>query len=99
MEGDFEDEGNRGAVYFDSETDEPYLFYLAKVPVVRQSGERPQVLDEVLVGVKQFSGGSCESTPAHLLLTLTASPDTLPPISSEWVDRAADVQPVENLRG
>ena len=76
----FADEGNRGAVYFDSETDESYLFYLAKVPVVRQSGERSQVLDEVLVGVKQFSDGSCESTPAHLLLTLTAPPDTPPPI-------------------
>ena len=35
--GKFEDEGNRGAIYFDSEIDEPYLFYLAKVPVVRQS--------------------------------------------------------------
>ena len=55
------------------ETDEPYLFYLAKIPVVRQSGERSQVLDEVLVGVKQFSDGRCERTPAHLLLTLTAS--------------------------
>ena len=28
--GKFEDEGNRGAVYFDPQTDEPYLFYLAK---------------------------------------------------------------------
>ena len=28
--GEFEDEGNRGAVYFDPQTDEPYLFYLAK---------------------------------------------------------------------
>ena len=91
------DEGNRGAVYFDPQTDEPYLFYLAKVPVVRQSGERSQVLDEVLVGVQQFSDGRCESTPAHLLLTLTASPDTPPPISSEWVDRAEEVQPVEKF--
>lgn len=91
------DEGHRGAVYFDSETDEPYLFYLAKVPMVRQSGERSQVLDEVLVGVKQFSDGSCESTPAHLLLTLTAPPDTPPPISSKWVDRADDVQPVKTF--
>ena len=65
--------------------------------MVRQSGERPQVLDEVLVGVKQFSDGSCESTPAHLLLTLTAPPDTPPPIPSEWVDRAEDVQPVERF--
>ena len=61
---EFENEGNRGAVYFDPQTDEPYLFYLAKVPVVRQTDEKYQVLDEVLVGVKQFSDGRCERTPA-----------------------------------
>ena len=91
------DEGNRGAVYFDSETDEPYLFYLAKVPVVRQTDEKYQVLDEVLVGVKQFSDGRCERTPAHLLLTLTSPPDNSSPIPSEWIDRAEDVQPVEKF--
>ena len=37
--GEFGDEGNRGAVYFDPQTDEPYLFYLAKVPIVRQIDE------------------------------------------------------------
>ena len=95
--GEFEDEGNRGAVYFDPQTDEPYLFYLAKVPVVRQTGERSQVLDEVLVGVKQFSDGRCERTPAHLLLTLTSSPDNCSPISSEWIDLTEEVQPVEKF--
>ena len=49
------------------------------------------------MGVKQFSDGSCESTPAHLLLTLTVPPDNPPPISSEWVDRADDVQPVKTF--
>ena len=94
--GKFEDEGNRGAVYFDSQTDEPYLFYLAKVPVVRQIGERSQVLDEVLVGVKQFSDGRCEPTPAHLLLTLTP-PDNCSPIPSEWFDLTDEVQPVNTF--
>ena len=91
------DEGNRGAVYFDSQTDEPYLFYLAKVPVVRQISERLQVLDEVLVGVKQFSDGRCERTPAHLLLTLTSPPDNSSPIPSEWVEIAEEVQPIEKF--
>ena len=95
--GKFEDEGNRGAVYFDSQTDEPYLFYLAKVPVVRQTDEKYQVLDEVLVGVKQFSDGRCERTPAHLLLTLTSPPDNSPPISPEWIDLAEEVQLVEKF--
>ena len=93
--GKFEDEGNRGAVYFDPQTDEPYLFYLAKVPVVREIGERHQVLDEVLVGVKQFLDDRCESAPAHLLLTLTPPPDNYSPISSEWVDLAEEVQSVK----
>lgn len=95
--GEFADEGNRGAVYFDPHTDEPYLFYLAKVPVVRQVGEKPQILDEELVGVKQFSDGRCEQTPPHLLLTLTSPPDNPPPISSEWVDLAEEVHPVEKF--
>ncbi len=93
----FEDEGNRGAVYFDPQTDKPYLFYLAKMPVVRQSSERPQVLDEALVGIRQFSDGSCERTPAHLLLTLTSPPDNSPPISPEWIDLAEEVQLVEKF--
>ena len=97
--GKFEDEGNRGAVYFDSQTDEPYLFYLAKVPVVRQIGERSQVLDEVLIGVKQFLDGRCEPTPAHLLLTLTPPPDNCSPISAEWFDLAEEVQPVKTFVG
>ena len=95
--GDFANEGNRGAVYFDPQTDEPYLFYLAKVPVVRQIGERHQILDEELVGIKQFSDGRCESTPAHLLLTLTLPPGNCSPISVEWIDLAEEVQPVKTF--
>ena len=95
--GEFEDEGNRGAVYFDPQTDEPYLFHLAKVPVARKVGERTQILDEELVGVKQFSDGRCEPTPPHLLLTLTSPPDNPPPISSEWVDLAEEIQPVKTF--
>ena len=95
--GEFGDEGNRGAVYFDSQTDEPYLFYLAKVPIVRQIDEAPQVLDEVLAGIKRFSDERCELTPAHLLLTLTLPPDNCSPISAEWVDRADEVEPVKTF--
>ena len=102
--GEFENEGHRGAVYFDSQTDEPYLFYLAKVPIVRQIDETLQVLDEVLAGVKRFSDERCELTPAHLLLTLTPQSDKGSSISPEWVDRADEVEPVktfvvENLGG
>ena len=75
--GASKDEGNRGAVYSDPQTDEPYLFYLAGVSVVRHIDDRPRVLDEVLVGVKQFSDGRCEQTPVHLLLDLTQNRPTV----------------------
>ncbi len=95
--GASKDEGNRGAVYSDPQTDEPYLFYLAGVSVVRHIDERPRVLDEVLVGVKQFSYGRCESTPVHLLLDLTSESPNRSPISSEWIDLADDVHPIKTF--
>ena len=96
----FNAEGARGAIYFDPQTDEPYLFYLARVPIVRQTDDGPHVLDEMLVGIKQFSDGRCEETPAHLLLTLT--PQTaqrrMPTaLSAEWINLADETQPIKNF--
>ena len=96
----FNAEGERGAVYFDPQADEPYLFYLARIPVIRQTDDKPQVLDEMLVGIKRFADGRCEKTPAHLLLTLipriaqNSMPATL---STEWINRADETQPVKNF--
>ena len=96
----FNPEGKRGAVYFDSQSDEPYLFYLARVSVVRKTDEASHVLDEMLVGIKRFSDGRCEKTPAHLLLTLTPQltqgnvPETL---SAEWYNLADETQPIKNF--
>ena len=96
----FNTEGERGAVYFDPQADEPYLFYLARVAVVRQTDNKPHVLNEMLVGIKYFSDGRCEETPAHLLLTLTprtvrqSMPTTL---SAEWLNLANETQPVKNF--
>ena len=96
----FNPEGERGAVYFDSQADEPYLFYLASVSVVRQTNDELYVLDEMLVGIKQFSDGRFEEAPAHLLLTLTprtarqSVPSTL---STEWFSLANETQSVKNF--
>ena len=96
----FNTEGARGAVYFDPQADEPYLFYLAKIPIVRQTADKPHVLEAMLVGVKCFADGRCEETPAHLLLTLTPwtgqqnVPTTL---SAEWLDLANNLDPVKNF--
>lgn len=71
-------EGERGAVYVDTQADEPYRFYLARMPVLQTAHVAAhvaaQVIDEVVTGVKQFSDGRCEPAPAHLLLTLTPQP-------------------------
>ncbi len=96
----FNAEGERGAVYFDPQTDAPYLFYLARIPVIRQTNNKPEVLDEMLVGIKRFADGRCEETPAHLLLTLiprTEQHSTPTTLSAEWINRADETQPVKNF--
>ena len=97
---EFNAEGERGAVYFDPDANEPYLFYLVRVPVVRRTDETSQVLEEMLVGIKRLADGRCEETPAHLLLTLTPqstqrnAPVTLSP---EWIRLADEVDPVKSF--
>ena len=96
----FNTEGERGAVYFDPQADEPYLFYLVRMPVVQQTDDKPHVLDEMLIGIKRFADGRCEKTPAHLLLTLmpqTAQQGMPKTLSAEWINRADKMQPIENF--
>ena len=94
--GEFQGEGNRGAVYVDFDTIEPYLFYLAGVSVLRHRDDERHVLDEVLAGIKQFSDGRCESAPAHLLMTLKRQEAPRFPVDREWIELADNLQPVES---
>ena len=96
----FNTEGERGAVYFDPQADEPYLFYVARVAVVRQTDNKPHVLNEMLVGIKYFSDGRCEETPAHLLLTLTprtAQQDVSIVLPADWLSFAEEVESVKKF--
>ena len=96
----FNTEGERGAVYFDPQADEPYLFYLARIPVIQQADGKPHILDEMLVGIKRFADGRCEETPAHLLLTLIPRTEqhSIPAtLSTEWINRADETQPVKSF--
>ena len=71
--GQHEHLGMRGAIFEDPESSEPYLFTLARSTVLRdpaKAGEKPEVTDEDMVGVKRFADGRMELAPAHLLLTL-----------------------------
>ena len=96
----FNAEGERGAVYFDPVADEPYLFYLVRVPILRKTDEASQVLEEMLVGIKQFLDGRCEETPAHLLLTLTSrttEQDMPSTLSADWLNLADETKPIKSF--
>jgi hypothetical protein len=82
--GQYGHEGMRGAVFFDAEVEQPYLFYLARSQVLRDPacGEQGrttpgegelEIVEEQMVGVRQFADGRMEQAPAHLLLTLYAA--------------------------
>ena len=93
-------EGDRGAVYFDPQTDESYLFYLVGAPIVQKTDKTSRHIEDMLVGIKRFADGRCEETPAHLLLTLipqTAKQDVPTTLSSEWVNLAEEVESVKNF--
>ena len=93
-------EGDLGAVYFDPQTDEPYLFYLVRVPIVQKTEETTQILEDILVGIKRFADGRSEKVPAHLLLTLipkTAKQNVPSTLSSEWINLAVEVETVKTF--
>ena len=54
----------------------------------------------MLVGIKRFADGRCEETPAHLLLTLIPRTEqhSIPAtLSTEWINRADETQPVKSF--
>jgi len=68
-------EGLRGAIFVDPITEDPYLFHLALLSIVRKADpeipelDREEVLECRLVGVKQSAGADIELHPVeHLLL-------------------------------
>ena len=68
--------GERGGLYFDESAAAPYLFYLAKVPLIREpqnDAEPPQILDEAMIGIQRDADNQCQPVPAHWLMTLIAA--------------------------
>jgi len=99
--GQYERQAMRGAVFFDPEATESYLFYLAKVAVLRdaeQPEEEPEIVKEKMTGVRRYEDGRCDLAPAHLLLTLFPREQEGKPGFSEktglW-NLAGDTAPVE----
>src|SRR5262249_3768791 len=104
--GRFGDNAERGAAFLDPAAKAPYLFYLAKVPVVRErldvreghEGETAtlETVDETMVGVRRLGDGRCEEAPPHLLMELfDASTDQVEAAPAALIASAADAAPVE----
>ena len=73
--GRYEAEATRGAVYLDPDADEPYLFYLARVCLLRtpeSAQNERELVDERMVGLRRYGDGRIDRAPAHLLMTLMA---------------------------
>ena len=72
----FSSQAVQGGVFVDPTAEEPYLFHLALVEVVRQADEsllplaRSEWLDYRLVGLRQNADGSLVETPVETLLLL-----------------------------
>jgi superfamily II DNA or RNA helicase len=98
-----------GGVFYDGAAKEPYLFYLGKVPVLkdriivgRDGGDArvSETVEEVMVGVRRFGDDRCEEVPAHLLLDLFESEEG-DEVDTEllevWSSRARDRTAVETF--
>lgn len=72
----FSDPARRGGVFIDPSAEEPYLFHLARVELVRQADarlpalSRPESLEHRLVGLRQSADGTLTETPVESLLLL-----------------------------
>lgn len=75
--GHHDKEAERGGIFFDPHAQEPYVFALAKISVVRSAMDQHgnvtderETLGEEMTGVRIFASGEIHAAPAHLLLTL-----------------------------
>ncbi|AUB82576.1 helicase-related protein [Candidatus Thiodictyon syntrophicum] len=68
--------GRRGAIFTDPGSHAPYLFHVARLSVVRAADPgvpglgRAEVIEQRLVGIKQFADNRCEEAPVEQLLLL-----------------------------
>lgn len=98
--GQCDHQGMRGAVFFDSQTDRPYIFYLAKIVILSDPGPdptgefsaAPEIVEECVTGIRRYDDGQCELAPAHLLLTLSDLRFTADDLRLELKNRKSETQ-------
>ncbi|HYW84901.1 MAG TPA: helicase-related protein, partial [Spirochaetia bacterium] len=100
--GRFADPALRGGIFVDPQADQPYLFHLASVSIVRKADtalralEKEELLEERLLGFRQNGDGTIQPCPVEHLLLLRGNSTTRPSLgdlvvrSSELLDLARD---------
>jgi len=89
------DQGKRGAVFIDPNTEKPYLFHMALIQIVRTADPeipglaKDELLDSRLVGVKQYEGAEISLCPVEHLLLLKGG-HGLPASAQRLAVRAAE---------
>ncbi len=91
----------QGAMFVDPTAEQPYLFHLAIVEVVRQpdpalpSLAREELLESLLVGLRQTESGQVEQAPVEHLLLLRGGPGIYGPYVKFVAQAAALCQQAE----
>jgi hypothetical protein len=103
--GDFDQDGLRGGLFYDPDSAEPYIFYLARMLVFRdpltganpEAVSAPEVVEEQVVGLRRYANGRIDLLPAHLLLTLYPheSGQIWPEVDTPLWRMVGDTGPVE----
>lgn len=99
--------GRQGAVFIDPSATRPYLFHVARVSVVRgvdqsfPSLHQEEVLEQRLVGVRQFADNHLDEVPVEQLLLLKpggkVDPSAVPFLAQGTTYRAAAEQHVSEV--
>ena len=96
--GKFADQALRGGVFIDPQADQPYLFHLASVSIIRRSDsllpalEKEELLEERLLGFRQHRDGTIQPCPVEHLLLLRGDQTTRSALGDlELVARSAEL--------
>lgn len=92
--------GWQGALFYDPDATEAYLFYLGRIALWRDppAGGAPDRLDQHMTGIRRTADGRCVAMPAHTLLTLFPRRPSDPwPAATSLQQLGGDLAPAENF--
>ncbi len=101
IDAEFEAEASRGTVFIDPTTTEPYLFHLALVTIARKADphnphlRRDEIIEQRLVGLKQFESDAVEECPAGYLSLLRGG-EGIPPQAIPLVAKSQSLLQLAN---